>query len=83
MCMLYFNMHMNPSIDLRIANSWVLAVLLRHEAFTVRCPTKPELEVMLEAFNEKCKRLVFRTPNDMRRNVVKVQKLWSTLRRPF
>ncbi|CAE7245342.1 unnamed protein product [Symbiodinium natans] len=65
----------------RIANSWVLAVLLRHEAFTVRCPTKPELEVMLEAFNEKCKRLVFRTPNDMRRNVVKVQKLWSTLRR--
>ena len=66
---------------LRIANFWILNQLLRYEAFRVRKPTAAELEIILEAFQHKSKRLAFQSSQDQKLALLKILKLWSALRR--
>ena len=64
----------------RTAN-WILNQLMRYEAFRVRKPTEAELEIILESFNERAKRLAFKELRDLKLGLLKILKLWSALRR--
>ena len=65
----------------RTGNFWLLNQLLRYEPFKYRKPSPAELEIVLEAFNEKSKRLAFKDANEQKLAQLKILKLWSALRR--
>ena len=72
---------MHSSLQLRISNFWIFINVLRYPPFQLRPPSMEEATTILEAFVEKASIGHAWTDVAMKIGVLKMQKVWSTLRK--